>query len=120
MSGILETATSFMDRRQLASMWLPVLAFVTGLAAILISATGWDRTRSWWTGLGGAGQGALVIALLLATVLAGQALSAGRVRLLQLYEGHWPRAAGLVWFRYQMSVRHRRLQRDRTAERPDL
>jgi hypothetical protein len=120
MAGLFETATSLMDRRQLTSIWLPLIAFVAGICAVLVSAAGWTKSKDWWAELGGAGQTALVITVLLATVVASQVLSTMRMSLIQIYEGYWPRVVGVDWLKDQLTKRHMRHQQNRRPERPDL
>ncbi|MFH0178585.1 hypothetical protein ACIA6D_20975 [Streptomyces cacaoi] len=90
MAGLFSTVGGIIDRRQLVAVWLPLLAFVSGVGVVVVTGVGAPEVGSWWTGLNTETRALAIVILVLGTVLAGQLLMARRTSLIRLYEGYWP------------------------------
>jgi hypothetical protein len=79
-----------LDKRFVATIWLPVQVFLVALGAIVLTTSGWTRAVDAWQGLTGVGQvlaavGAVGLGTLLAYLVSTQI-----PLLIRLYEGRWP------------------------------
>jgi hypothetical protein len=89
MGGLIETASGVIDRRLLASTFVPVLAFLAGLASVAAAGVGWAVTARWWSTTNAEIRVLLLLLVLTAALLLTQLLAAGRVDLIRLHEGYW-------------------------------
>lgn len=118
MGGLIETAAGVIDRRLLASTFVPVLAFLAGLVSVVVTGVGWTATTRWWSATDAENQVLLLLLLLVTALLLTQLLAVGRVDLIRLYEGYWaaiPLGARLA---ERLTQRHRQLHRSLTAGDP--
>jgi hypothetical protein len=90
MSSLFSTVGGTIDRRQLLAVWMPLLAFVASIGAIVVVGLGVGRAEAWWSGLNAETRALTITLLVLFTILAGQLIMARRTSLLRLYEGYWP------------------------------
>ncbi|MFC3991189.1 hypothetical protein, partial [Actinoplanes siamensis] len=120
MGALFGTVGGLLDRRQLTAVWLPLLAFLGGIAGIVVAGAGPDAANAWWDGLDSEVRAVAVVALVVLTVLLGQLLNGQRTALLRLFAGHWPDTTGPRWFRDQLTARHRAAHARRTAADPEL
>lgn len=89
MGGLVEAASGVVDRRLLTTTFLPVLVFLSALAAEGAAAAGWTTTVRWWSGLGAEVQVTLAGLVLAAALLASRLIAVLRVGLTRIYEGYW-------------------------------
>jgi hypothetical protein len=86
---LLDKSTGWLDKRLITTVLLPLLAFSSGVGALIVTHVGWAATSERWHHLDGAEQailaGGAVVALLLLTQL-GDVLMQPVVR---AYEGYW-------------------------------
>jgi hypothetical protein len=86
---LLDKSTGWLDKRLVATVLLPLLAFCAGIAALVIAHYGWQAASIRWDRIDGAQQaviaGGAVTALLLATQLSGIFLQP----LIRVFEGYW-------------------------------
>ncbi|MFI7635347.1 hypothetical protein [Nonomuraea sp. NPDC049400] len=120
MTGLLDGAASLLDRRQLTSVWVPLVVFLAGLAAVVAAGVGWGESLAWWNGLATETRVLLVLAVVLVTVVAGHLLSAARAGLVRCYEGYWPGWRVLRPLRTRLLARHLTAQRARAPGDPEL
>ena len=101
-----------LDKRFVATIWLPVQVFLVALGAIVLTTSGWTRAVDAWQGLTGVGQvlaavGAAGLGTLLAYLVSTQI-----PLLIRLYEGRWPDRRPL----HALAERGRRRQRKVLAD----
>ncbi|WP_031072985.1 hypothetical protein [Streptomyces sp. NRRL S-118] len=109
MGGLFETAAGVIDRRLLASTFLPVLAFLAGLTAVAVSGVGWTAATGWWSATSADIRVLLLVLVLTTSLLLTQLLAVGRVDLIRLYEGYWAGLPFGIRLAERSARRHRRL-----------
>ncbi|MFD1535832.1 hypothetical protein [Nonomuraea guangzhouensis] len=89
MGGLVEAASGVVDRRLLTTTFLPLLAFLSALAAVAVGGVGWATAARWWSGLGAEVQVVLSGLVLAGALLISQLVAVRRAGLIRLYEGYW-------------------------------
>ncbi|WP_433510103.1 hypothetical protein ACQP2T_40335 [Nonomuraea sp. CA-143628] len=89
MGGLVEAASGVVDRRLLTTTFLPVLAFLSALAAVAVAGVGWVTAARWWSGLGAEVQVVLSGLVLAGALLISQLVAVRRAGLIRVYEGYW-------------------------------
>ncbi|MEU7836452.1 MULTISPECIES: hypothetical protein [unclassified Nonomuraea] len=89
MGGLVEAASGVVDRRLLTTTFLPVLAFLSALAAVAVAGVGWATAARWWSGLGAEVQVVMSGLVLAGALLISQLVAVRRVGLIRVYEGYW-------------------------------
>ena len=89
MGGLIETASGILDRRLLASTFVPVLALLAAFVGVVASGVGWVESARRWSGLNAEARVLLLLAVLLVALLSSQVLAGLRVSILRLYAGYW-------------------------------
>ncbi|MGP4102277.1 hypothetical protein, partial [Nonomuraea sp. KM90] len=118
--GLLDSTASLLDRRQLTTVWVPLMAFLAGVAAVVATGTGWDTALAWWNGQSAESRVLVTLAVVLATVIAGHVLGAGQAGLIRWYEGHWPPWRLLGPLRMRLLARELVRQAARGPHDPEL
>ncbi|MEX5635917.1 hypothetical protein [Parafrankia sp. FMc2] len=96
ISSVLNQMLGVFDRRALASVVIPAAFFVTAeTAAMLFLFSNGGDLKIWWEGLGGAGQAFIVFVYILGVMIFSLVLLAMQPALERLFQGAWPRPAGL-------------------------
>ncbi|MFG3288144.1 hypothetical protein ACGF3G_04970 [Streptomyces sp. NPDC048179] len=119
MGGLIETAAGVIDRRLLASTFLPVLAFLAGLASVIAAGVGWTETARWWSATDAEIRVLLLLLVLIAALILTQLLAVGRMELIRLYEGYWAGLPCGTWLARRLTERHRWLYRSLTDRDPE-
>ena len=120
MTALFSSVGSFLDKRQLSVVWMPLLAFLGGLGVVVVTGIGPKVAQSWWSGASAELKTAAGGALVVVTVLLGQTLNAWRTNLIRLFSGYWPDAPGLRRGRDALAARHVQAQAKRVAADPEL
>ncbi|MEV1241345.1 hypothetical protein [Nonomuraea sp. NPDC049750] len=89
MGGLVEAASGVVDRRLLTTTFLPVLAFLSALAAVAVAGVGWATAARWWSGLGAEAQVVMSGLVLAGALLISQLVAVRRAGLIRVYEGYW-------------------------------
>lgn len=89
MGGLVEAASAVVDRRLLTTTFLPVLIFLSALAAVAVAGVGWATAVRWWAGLGAEVQVVMSGLVLAGALLFSQLLAVRRAGLIRVYEGYW-------------------------------
>lgn len=89
MGGLVEAASAVVDRRLLTTTFLPVLVFLSALAAVAVAGVGWVTAVRWWAGLGAEVQVVMSGLVLAGALLFSQLLAVRRAGLIRVYEGYW-------------------------------
>jgi hypothetical protein len=86
---IFNKVTGLLDQRFVLGLVMPVLAFLSGVAALVATRRGWTATLAWWAHLGGSRQALLAVAFAVAVVFAAIVLGTQVIALTRLLEGYW-------------------------------
>lgn len=94
-----DKVTGLLAPRFVLGLVMPVLAFSTGIGALLATRIGWTVALSWWAGLDGSRRTLLVIAFVTTLVVVATFLGTRVVALTRVLEGYWgPRVQRLtIW-----------------------
>jgi hypothetical protein len=87
--SLLDKSTSWLDKRLITTILLPVLVFAAGVGALVLSHFGWSAAIARWRGLNGTTMTAVAVGAGIGLLVLTQVCAASLYSLIRLFEGYW-------------------------------